>query len=231
MKYLLDTADLEAIRFCSESFPISGVSTNPSIVRTSFAKLKEKPDFFAHMNAIRTVIGREKAFHIQVTAPDADGMLRDADAILNRVDEQVCIKIPVTMEGLRAMQALKKQGVTVTATAVYGKTQAFLALEAGADYIAPYYNRMESMGLDSDGVIAAIAQMIGEYEYPTEILAASFKNAGQIERAFEAGAQSATMDPSILLAALKQPYILDAVEAFQSDWKSVFGDATAAELD
>ncbi|MCD7957590.1 MAG: fructose-6-phosphate aldolase [Lachnospiraceae bacterium] len=230
MKYLLDTANLEAIRFCNDIFPISGVSTNPSIVKASFAKSEKKPDFFAHMNAIRAVIGPESPFHIQVTAPDSDGMLRDADAILNRVDEQVCVKIPVTMEGLKAIRALKKQDITVTATAVYGKTQAFLALEAGADYIAPYYNRMENMGLDSDGVIAAIAQMISEYDYPTQILAASFKNAGQVERAFEAGAQCATMDPSILLAALKQPYILDAVETFQSDWKAIFGDVTAAEL-
>ncbi|MCD7882460.1 MAG: fructose-6-phosphate aldolase [Lachnospiraceae bacterium] len=230
MKYLLDTADLEAIRSCSDIFPISGVSTNPSIVKAFFAKSEKKPDFFAHMNAIRAVIGQEKALHIQVTASDKDGMMRDADAILSRVDDQVCVKVPVTIEGLPVIRALKKQNVTVTATAVYGKTQAFLALEAGADYIAPYYNRMENMGLDSDGVIASIAQMIGEYDYPTQILAASFKNVGQVERAFEAGAQCATMDPSILLAALKQPYILSAVETFQNDWKTEFGDFTAAEL-
>ncbi|MCD7818510.1 MAG: fructose-6-phosphate aldolase [Lachnospiraceae bacterium] len=225
MKYLLDSANLDSLRFCNDIFPISGVSTNPSIV-----KKEGKIDFFAHMKAIRAIIGTQKAFHVQVTASDAEGMLRDADALLNRIDDQVCVKVPVTMEGLKAIQALKKQNVTVTATAVYSKTQAFLALEAKADYIAPYFNRMENMGLDSDDVIASIAEMIDDYQYPTQILAASFKNAGQVERAFLAGAQTATMDPSILVAALKQPYITDAVGVFESDWKSIFGNITIADL-
>ena len=105
-----------------------------------------------------------------------------------------------------------------------------LAMEAGADYIAPYFNRMENMGIDPDDVIASFAEMIGLYGYHTQILGASFKNAGQVDRAFLAGAQTATMDPSILSAALTQAHILKAVDDFDADWKSVYGDVTISEL-
>ena len=213
MKYLLDTADLAAIRRFCDIFPVAGVTSNPSIV-----KKEGKIDFFAHMNEIRS------------TALDTEGMMRDADTLLTKVDKEVYVKVPVTMEGIRAIKRLKAQGVHVTGTAIYSSQQGFLAMEAGADCIAPYFNRMENMGLDPDGIIAALAEMIRLYHYPTEILAASFKNAGQVDRAFLAGAQTATMDPSILEGVLTQPHITNAVAAFDADWKSVFGECTLAEL-
>ena len=104
MKYLLDTANLDAIRYYTDIFPIAGVTSNPSIV-----KKEGKIDFFAHMNEIRSIIGMDKTLHIQVTALDTDGMLRDAETILNKVDDQVCVKVPVTLEGIKAIKTLKKQ--------------------------------------------------------------------------------------------------------------------------
>lgn len=225
MKYLLDTANLEAIRHYQDIFPIDGVTSNPSIV-----KKEGKIDFFKHMNEIRSVIGSDKTLHIQVTALDTEGMLKDADRILSAVDKDVYIKVPVTIEGIKAIKKLKEQGVNVTATAIYSKMQGFLAMEAGADYIAPYYNRMENMGLDPEDIITSFAEMIALYDYPTTIVAASFKNAGQVDKAHIAGAQAATLDPSILSAALQQPYITKAVADFDADWKSVYGNCTIAEL-
>lgn len=225
MKYILDTANLEDIRRYYEIFPIAGVTSNPSIV-----KKEGKIDFFAHMNEIRSIIGTDRSLHIQVTALDTAGMLKDADRILTEIDKDVYIKIPVNMEGIKAIKELKSQGVNITATAIYSKMQGFLAMEAGADYIAPYYNRMENMGLDPEDIIASFAEMIALYDYPTAILAASFKNAGQVNKAHLAGAQTATLDPSILVAALKQPYIEKAVADFDADWKSIYGDCTIAEL-
>lgn len=225
MKYLLDTANLDDIRYYYDIFPIAGVTSNPSIV-----KKEGKIDFFSHMKEIRSIIGMDKDLHIQVTARDTDGMLRDADAILDKVDNKVCVKIPVTLEGMKAIKLLKAKGVTVTATAIYSKQQGFLAMEAGADHIAPYFNRMENMGIDPDDVIASFAEMIELYDYKTKILGASFKNAGQVDRAFLAGAQTATMDPSILSAALGQAHILKAVDDFDADWKSVYGNVTIAEI-
>ena len=225
MKYLLDTANLDAIRRFYDIMPIYGVTSNPSIV-----KKEGKIDFWAHMNEIRSIIGKESPLHIQVTALDCDGMLRDADAIMNKVDTNVYVKVPVNMEGIRAIRLMKKQGINVTATAIYSKQQAFLAMEAGADTVAPYFNRMENMGIDPDDVIASIAEAIANYGYKTEILAASFKNAGQINRAFEAGAQTATTDPAILEAALSQAHIIDAVNAFDRDWKAIYGDELLSTL-
>jgi transaldolase len=226
MRYLLDTVNIQDIRVNMDIFPIAGITSNPSIVKT-----EGKIDFFRHMRKIRSLIGMQNSFHIQVTRDDVEGILKDADTILSRVDDQVYIKVPVTVEGIKAIRLLKQQGVHVTATAIYGKSQAFLALEAGADYLAPYYNRMENMGLSPDEVISSIAAMIEQYHYHSEILAASFKNAGQVERAFEAGAQTATVSPSILSEALEQPYILHAVEVFENDWKDIYGDKSISELE
>lgn len=225
MEYLLDTANLETIRKFVDYFPITGVTSNPSIV-----KREGKIDFFAHMNEIRSIIGKDRTLHIQVTAADVDDMLKDADTILNRVDDKVYIKVPVTMEGLKVIKTLKKKGVNVTATAIYSKAQGFLALEAGADYMAPYYNRMENLGIDPEDVIASFADMISQYGYSAKVVAASFKNIGQVNKAFLAGAQAATVDPAVLAGALSMPSIQKAVDDFTNDWKAIYGDSKIADL-
>ncbi|MGO5051684.1 fructose-6-phosphate aldolase [Lachnospiraceae bacterium LCP25S3_G4] len=225
MKYLLDTANLSDIRRCADMLPISGVTTNPTII-----KKEGNIDFFAHIKEIRSIIGFDQTLHVQVTSHDTLGMLKDADTILKKIDQNVFIKIPTTLEGIKAMKALKSNAISITATAIYSKEQGFLALEAGADYIAPYYNRMENMGIDSNEVIVALAQMIERYHYQTNILAASFKNIKQVNTAFLAGAQTATLDPSILIDALKQPAILSAVDTFEADWHETFHCNTIAEL-
>jgi transaldolase len=225
MEYLVDTAHLDDIkRFCA-FLPISGVTSNPSIV-----KKEGKIDFFAHMKKIRSVIGPQASFHIQVSATDYDGMMKDAHAILEKVDDQVAIKVPVTMEGIKTIKALKAEGANVTATAVYSKAQAFMALEAGADYIAPYYNRMEAMGIDSAGVIADIATIINTYGYKTKILAASFKNVAQIDKAILAGAQCITSAPEIYETALSGKVVAGAVDDFTRDWQAVYGDDRICDL-
>lgn len=225
MKYLLDTANLKNIQSCLNIFPIAGVTSNPSIV-----KREGKVNFFEHMRQIRSLIGMDLALHIQVTARDTEGMIKDAHRILTEIDKNVFIKIPVTMEGLPAISHLKKEGIRVTGTAIYSSQQGFLAMEAGADCIAPYFNRMENMGINPDQVISSLADMIQLYHYPTEILAASFKNAGQVDRAFLAGAQTATLDPSILTGTLTMSHIISAVDTFSHDWNSVYGQKTIAEL-
>lgn len=225
MKYLLDTANLENIQSCLNIFPVAGVTSNPSIV-----KREGKVNFFEHMRQIRSMIGMDLALHIQVTARNTEGMIKDAYRILSEVDNNVFIKIPVTMEGLPAIHQLKKEGIRVTGTAIYSSQQGFLAMEAGADCIAPYFNRMENMGINPDQVITSLASMIRLYHYPTEVLAASFKNAGQVDRVFLAGAQTATLDPAILTGTLTMSHITSAVDAFDHDWSSVYGSKTIAEL-
>lgn len=226
MEYMLDTANVNDIKKYNDFFPITGVTSNPSII-----KAEGKIDFFNHFKEIREIIGLDKSLHIQVIAEDYKGIMEEAKVILENVDKYVYIKVPVTEEGLKAIKTLKAQGIGVTATAIYTKAQGFLAMEAGADFIAPYFNRMENMDIDPREVITAFAEMIDKYEYKTKILAASFKNMGQVNDAFLCGAQTATMAASILGDALKMPAIKKAVDDFGSDWKGIFGVKSITDLE
>jgi len=226
MEFLLDTANLEEIKAWNEQMVISGVTSNPSII-----KKEGKIDFFAHMKAIRQIIGKDKSLHVQVVARDYEGMLKDAQAIFANIDEEVFVKVPVSKTGLRVIKELKAQGRNVTATAIYSKFQAYLAIEAQADYIAPYFNRMENLNIDPREAIFEMAEEIARTNSSTKILAASFKNVGQVNAALENGAQAATMGVDILESALDMPSIEKAVEDFSSDWESVFGvGVTLADL-
>ena len=224
MKYLLDTANLAEIRELSEYLPIAGVTSNPTIVKAEGAV-----PFFAHMREIRSIIGQHP-LHIQVTAQDYAGMMRDAEAIFRHVDENVYVKVPVDFAGVKVIKALKRQGANVTATAVYGMDQAFIALEVGADCIAPYYNRMEALGVDAANVIGNIAGIINHYGYESEILAASFKQPVQIDRAILAGAHSVTAAPNVLREIFAKKIVSDAVRTFADDWAGLYGGKTLAEL-
>ena len=224
MEYLLDTANTNEIKTYCDFLPIAGITSNPSIL-----KKEGKIDFFGHMRAIREIIGK-RPLHIQVTATDTQGMLRDAEAIAQHVDKKAYIKVPTNLEGLQIIGILKKQGYNVTATAIYSTAQGLLAMEAGADCLAPYYNRMENLNINPEEVIRSFAAMIDRYGYKTQIIAASFKNMGQVNKAFLAGAQAATVDPSILKSALMMPDIQKAIDDFDKDWKSVYGDKYIADL-
>lgn len=176
------------------------------------------------MKAIRQIIGIEKSFHVQVVSQDYEGMLADAAAILDQIDDQVYIKVPTTETGLRVMKELKKRNVNVTATGIYSKMQAYLAMNIEADYLAPYYNRMENNNIDPREAITEIANLIKQSGSRTKILAASFKNVSQVTTAFECGAQAATMGVDMIETALKLPSIQKAVDDFQADWEAIHGE-------
>ena len=218
MEFMLDTANLEEIKKYNEIIPLAGVTSNPSIL-----KKEGEIDFYGHMKAIRDIIGKEKSLHVQVVADDYDGMMKDAKAILDNIDQDVYIKVPVSAEGLKAIKALKAEGVNITATAIYTKFQAYLAIGAGADYIAPYFNRMENQNIDPKAAITEMAKEIERTSSKTKILAASFKNVGQVNAALECGARSATMGADIIEAALSMPAIGQAVADFMTDWEAVHG--------
>ncbi|MCO7124787.1 fructose-6-phosphate aldolase [Sporolactobacillus shoreicorticis] len=218
MEFLLDTIHLDAIKRYVKVIPLAGVTSNPSIV-----KKEGKIDLFTHLKTVRSIIGDQASLHVQVVSEDTEGMIKDAHTVLENVDRNVYIKVPVTEAGLAAIKQLKQENVNVTATAIYTKFQGYLAIQAGADYIAPYFNRMENMNIDAKASVAELAKAIERTDSRTKILAASFKNVGQVNAAFEAGAQAATMSADILTAALGMPAINKAVTDFTADWESVFG--------
>lgn len=218
MEILFDTANLKAIETLSGIYPVTGATCNPTII-----KAEGRIDFWPHFRRIREVLGPGRSLHVQVIAQDADGILAEAARILRMLDDQVYIKIPVTEQGLKAIGVLKRQSVNVTATAIYSKAQGLLAIAAGADYIAPYFNRMESLDIDISSTIKSLARFIERDKSKTQIMAASFKNVAQVSAAFDAGAHAVTVAPSLLRAALSSPDITQAVTAFASDWHETFG--------
>ncbi len=221
MEILFDTANLADIEKYAGIYPVTGVTCNPSII-----KMEGKIDFWPHFRAIRRIIGLGRTLHVQTIAKDADGILAEADLIRRMLDERVYIKIPVTEQGLKAIGRLKHDGVNVTATAIYSKAQGLLAIAAGADYIAPYFNRMESLDIDISATIKSLAKFIERQKSPTQIMAASFKNVAQVSAAFDAGAHAVTVAPSLLRAALASPDITQAVDTFADDWRATFGTDT-----
>ena len=152
-------------------------------------------------------------------------MLREARVIRRIAGERTLIKIPTTAAGLPAITALKAQGARVTATAVYSTAQGLLAAAAGADYLAPYVNRMSDADIDPLRVIAALREDIDREGVPTRILAASFKNIKQVTDAVAAGAHAVTVGADLLDSMLALPLVSLAVDAFADDFREAFGAA------
>lgn len=219
MEFILDTVDLEEIKDGIDHMPISGVTSNPSIVKKTSPE-----DFFGHMRKIREIIGKDRSLHIQVISLEADTIVEEAHRILKEIDDQVYIKVPVSYEGLKAIKMLKAEGIHVTATAVYDLMQAYFALAAGADYIAPYVNRIGNLGSDPMELIGNLQDRIDDDRYDCKIVAASFKGVEQIKNAFNYGAEAVTAPYAVLKQVFANPNIDKAVTDFNQDWYSVYGE-------
>ncbi|BDD38814.1 fructose-6-phosphate aldolase [Streptococcus ruminantium] len=218
MEFMLDTLNIEEIRKWAQVLPLAGVTSNPTI-----AKKEGGIDFFGHLHLIRDLIGPTASLHVQVVAKGYEGILADAKKIRELAPENVYIKVPVTPAGLAAMKILKAEGYKITATAIYSVFQGLLAIEAGADYLAPYYNRMANLNIDSNAVIAQLAEAIDRDCSKSKILAASFKNVHQVNQAFAHGAQAVTAGVDVFEAAFAMPAIEKAVDDFASDWSAIYG--------
>ncbi len=219
MEFIIDTVNLEEIKDAVDHMPIVGVTSNPSIVKATSPE-----NFFDHMREVRKIIGIERSLHIQVISKDADTIVKEAHRILEEVDDQVYIKVPVSYEGIKAIKILKAEGVNVTATAVYDLMQAYMALAAGADYIAPYVNRIGNLGNDPMELINELSNRIVQDDYDCKILAASFKGVQQVRDAFNYGAQAVTAPVSVLKQIFANPSIEKAVNDFNADWYAVYGE-------
>ena len=199
MEFIIDTVDLNEIKEAVEYLPISGVTSNPSIVKATSPE-----SFFDHMRKIREMIGMENSLHIQVTGLDCETMVKEAKRIVKEIDDLVYIKVPVSYEGIKAIKELKNRGMNVTATAVYDLMQAYMALEAGADYIAPYVNRIGNLGSDPFELIHELSSRIEVDGYDCKILAASFKGVQQVRDALNSGSHAITAPVAVLKSILQE---------------------------
>ncbi|WP_303974127.1 fructose-6-phosphate aldolase [Streptococcus merionis] len=218
MEFMLDTLNLEEIKKWSAILPLAGVTSNPTIVKNL-----GKTDFFEHIKEVRKIVGEDVGLHAQVVAADVDGILADAKNLKDSIGGNLYVKVPVTPEGLTAIKELKKEGYKITATAIYTVFQGLLAIEAGADYLAPYYNRMENLDTNAEEVIYQLATAIERQGSSSKILAASFKNVSQVTKALAAGAQAVTVGADIYEAGFANPSISKAVRDFASDWQASQG--------
>ena len=219
MEFIVDTVNLEEIKDAVEHMPIVGVTSNPSIVKQTSPE-----NFFEHMRKIREIIGMERSLHIQVISKNSDEMIAEAHRILKEIDDQVYIKVPVSYEGIKAIKTLKAEGVKVTATAVYDLMQAYMALAAEADYIAPYVNRIGNLGADPMDLISNLSDRIAVDGYNTKIVAASFKGVQQVRDSFNFGAHAITAPVAVLKQIFANPNIEKAVDDFNKDWYAMYGE-------
>ena len=224
MLYLIDTADLDAIKKCSEFFPVSGVTTNPTIIS------REKTDFRTLLYSIREIIGDDKMLHVQATAAEADEIVKEAEMIKNVVRGNFYIKIPITREGLRATAICKDKGIGVTMTAIFTQQQALIAAKAGADFVAPYINRLDNIVSDGVRVVEEISDIFKNYDIKTKILAASFKTVEQVHKVSMSGAHAITINPDLFDMLIYHPLTYYAIDDFSKDWESVYGSDKVSDL-
>lgn len=222
MELMLDTVNLEELKYYLDYYPVVGVTSNPSIFRN-----EGDVDFFKHLRKVRKLVGTGRSLHVQVTAGDYEGMIREAERIREEVGNDTFIKIPVSEEGLKAIKTLSSQGVYVTATAIYTTFQGMMAVLAGARYAAVYYNRMQNIDVDPDRVIHEVTALINKNGLDCKLLAASFKNVGQVTSALIHGAHSVTVPVSLLTTGLSMPSIQKAVDDFRRDWQAIHGAETS----
>ncbi len=224
MKYLIDTGNVEAIRHINEFYPIAGVTTNPTLVA------KEKTDFWKLIKEIRNIIGDDKMLHVQTVQTTAEKMVEEAKLIKETVGGELYIKIPIGEEGLKATMMLKKLGIGVTMTAIFTPQQALIAAKAGADFVAPYVNRLDNIVGDGTRVVEDIVIEFDNYGLDCQVLSASFKNVEQIHNCALSGCHTATIAPELFKAAISHPMTDAAVNGFTSDWKAVYGDKTILDF-
>ncbi|MBW6410517.1 fructose-6-phosphate aldolase [Clostridium weizhouense] len=220
MIYILDTANLQEIKRAYEYYPMEGVTTNPSIIS------KEKENFIKRLKDIRKIIGKESMLHAQVLAVTAEEMINEAKYIVNEIGGNIYIKIPVTPEGIKAIKILSKDGVKITATAIFTAQQALIASKAGADFVAPYVNRIDNISGNGVEVVGDIVELLELNNLTTKVLAASFKNVQQVNEVSLRGCQSVTVGSDIMDKLIEHALTELSVKQFINDWKNAYNKTT-----
>ncbi|MDO5134768.1 MAG: transaldolase family protein [Eubacteriales bacterium] len=217
MKLIIDDAQIQRIKEIYQYYPVDGVTTNPSIL----AKSGRAP--YEVLKEIRAFIGEEAELHVQAVSLDAQTMLQEAHRIVEELGESTYVKIPAIPEGFQAMKALHGEGLRVTATAIYTPMQAFLAAKCGADYAAPYVNRIDNMGYNGIQITKNIHDIFRNNQLKTQVLAASFKNSQQVLELCEYGIGASTAAPDIIESFVKNQAVTAAVEDFIRDFEALTG--------
>lgn len=216
MELYLDTSDVAAVKTLARVFPLAGVTTNPSIVAAG----KQTLDVL--LPQLQDAMGGQGRLFAQVMATTAEGMVSDARK-LRAIIADIVVKVPVTAEGLTAIKLLKEEGIPTLGTAVYGAAQGLLAALAGAEYVAPYVNRVDAQGGDGIQTVTDLQALLKMHAPHAKVLAASFKTPRQALDCLLVGCESITLPLDVAQQMISSPAVDAAVAKFGHDWQSAFG--------
>jgi transaldolase len=209
MKFFADTADTADIRDLAETGLLDGVTTNPSLIH------KAGRDFLEVVAEICGIV--EGPVSAEVVALDFEGMMREAE-IVRKIADNVAVKVPLTLAGLKACKALTDDGTMVNVTLCFSANQALLAAKAGATFVSPFVGRHDDNGFDGMELIADIRQIYDNYDFGTEILVASVRHPIHVLEAAKIGADVMTAPPAVIRQLVKHPLTDKGIEGFLADW-------------
>lgn len=209
MKFFIDTADVDEIKALTPTGLVDGVTTNPSLILKSGRDIREVTAEICDL-----VDGPVSA---EVTAIEAPEMIKEGIS-LAEIADNVTVKLPLTLDGLIACKALTEEGIDTNVTLCFSANQALLAAKAGATFISPFIGRLDDINIDGMELIRDIRMIYDNYDFRTEILAASIRSANHVKDSAIAGADVATVPPGVLKSLVKHPLTDKGLDAFLADW-------------
>ena len=214
MKIFLDTANIDEIKEGASWGIVDGVTTNPSLIA------KEERDFKQVVKEICDIV--DGPISAEVISEDSEGMINEAKELV-KIHKNIVIKIPMTVEGLKAVSKLSKEGIKTNVTLIFSPNQALLAAKAGATYVSPFLGRLDDVGSQGMDLVRTIVEIFLNYDYDTEVIAASIRHPLHVVDAALAGAHIATIPMKVLQQMVKHPLTDKGIESFMNDWKDAFG--------
>ena len=217
MKFFVDTANVEDIKKANDMGVICGVTTNPSLIA------KEGRNFAEVIKEITDIVDGPISGEVIATTVDAEGMIKEGREIA-AIHPNMVVKIPMTVEGLKAVKVLHAEGIKTNVTLVFTSAQALLAARAGASYVSPFLGRLDDISMPGIDLIYDITEIFQMHNIETEIIAASVRNPIHVIDCAKAGADIATVPYKVLEQMTKHPLTDQGIAKFQADYKAVFGE-------
>ena len=218
MKFFIDTANVEDIIKANDMGIICGVTTNPSLIAL------EGRDFKKVIKEIAAIVDGPISGEVKATTVDADGMIQEGREIA-ALHPNMVVKIPMTIEGLKAVKVLNSEGIKTNVTLIFSATQALLAARAGATYVSPFMGRLDDISMKGIVLIGEITEIFKIHHIKTEIIAASIRNPIHVIDCAKAGADIATVPYKILEQMVNHPLTTQGIAKFQADYRAVFGES------
>lgn len=216
MKFFIDTANVEDIRKANDMGVICGVTTNPSLIA------KEGRDFNEVIKEITSIVDGPISGEVKATTTDAEGMIAEGREIA-KIHKNMVVKIPMTVEGLKATKVLSSEGIPVNVTLIFSANQALLAARAGAAYVSPFLGRLDDISQPGIGLIRDIVTIFKNYDIKTEIICASVRNTVHVTECALAGGDIATVPYKVIEQMVHHPLTDQGIDKFQKDYIAVFG--------